>query len=74
MKSKLMNLTYEIEILPGEKLILPDFLVNSISAGRWKITIEPFTEQKAVVTRSHDRFLNGYEPEDEGLYDDYPSR
>lgn len=46
MKSKLMNLTYEIEILPGEKLSLPDFLVNSISAGRWKITIEPFTEEK----------------------------
>ena len=46
MKSKLMNLTYEIEILPGEKLIVPDFLVNTISAGRWKITIEPFTEEK----------------------------
>ena len=74
MKSKLMNLTYEIEILAGEKFILPDFLVNTISAGRWKITIEPFTEEKPVVTRSHDGFLNGYEPEDEGLYDDYPSR
>lgn len=69
-----MNLTYEIEILPGEKLSLPDFLVNGISAGRWRITIEPFTERKTVVTRSHDAFLNGYEPEDEGLYDDYPSR
>ncbi len=75
MKSKLMNLTYEIEILPGEKLTLPDFLVNSISAGRWLITIQPsLEEKKAATTRSHDAFLKGYEPEDEGLYDGYPSR
>lgn len=25
-------------------------------------------------TRSHDAFLTGYSPEDEGLYDDYPAR
>jgi len=24
--------------------------------------------------KSHDAFLKGYAPEDEGLYDDYPSR
>jgi len=75
MKSQLTNLTCEIEILPGEKLTLPDFLVNSISAGRWVISIRPSIEEKTnAAIRSHDAFLNGYEPEDEGLYDDYPSR
>lgn len=29
---------------------------------------DPISSQ--TVTRSHDSFLNGYSPEDEGLYDD----
>ncbi len=74
MHSKLMNLTYEIELQTGEKLILPESLVQNIGAGRWLITIEPLIEAKEVSNRSHDAFLKGYAPEDEGLYDDYPSR
>jgi hypothetical protein len=74
MHSKLMNLTYEIELQTGETLILPESLVQNIGAGRWLITIQPLVEAKAVSTRSHDAFLKGYAPEDEGLYDDYPSR
>lgn len=75
MKSQLTNLTYEIEIMPGEKLTLPDFLINSVGAGRWVISIQPSAEEKTTAAiRNHDAFLNGYEPEDEGLYDDYPSR
>ncbi|WP_199315322.1 hypothetical protein [Aerosakkonema funiforme] len=41
-------------------------------AGRWIITIQPKTNTTAI-TRSHDAFLKGYAPEDEGLYDDYPT-
>jgi hypothetical protein len=73
MKSELINLIYEIELQPGEKLTLPESIVESIGAGRWIVTIE----SKQIIspkTRSHEAFLNGYAPEDEGLYDDYPTR
>lgn len=38
--------------------------------------IDKYKEQTKTpkTTPSHDAFLNGYAPEDEGLYDDYPSR
>jgi hypothetical protein len=72
MNTKLINLTYEVELQTGERLILPDSLVESIGKGRWLITIQPLTEEKTTqVTRSHNAFLKGYAPEDEGLYDDY---
>jgi hypothetical protein len=32
---------------------------------------EESSESKTDKTRSHSAFLNGYAPEDEGLYDDY---
>ena len=31
-------------------------------------------ETIAPTVRQHDAFLNSYAPEDEGLYDDYPTR
>ena len=74
MNSKLMNLTYEIELQTGEKLILPESLVQNIGPGRWLVTIKPLIEAKTEFTRGHDAFLKGYAPEDEGLYDDYQSR
>ncbi|WP_026735826.1 hypothetical protein [Fischerella sp. PCC 9605] len=75
MKSKLVNLTYEIEVQAGEKLTLPNSIVESIGPGCWIVTIQPANQEKpSVVTRSHDAFLNGYAPEDEGLYDDYPTQ
>ncbi|MFB2834673.1 hypothetical protein [Floridanema evergladense] len=73
MKSKLINLTYEIEVQPGDKITLPDSLTESLSPGRWLITIQPITKDETpVIVRSNNAFLNGYAPEDEGLYDDYP--
>ncbi len=75
MNSKLMNLSYEIELQTGEKLSLPDVIVNSIGAGQWLITITPIsTAPQPEPVRDHQAFLNGYAPEDEGLYDDYPTR
>ena len=73
MSSELITLTYEIELQPGEKLNLPDSILESVAAGRWIITIQQ-KAQESNITRSHDAFLHGYAPEDEGLYEDYPSR
>jgi hypothetical protein len=73
MNGELIKLIYEIELKPGEKLNLPESILENIAAGSWVITIQ----QKAKAneyTRTHDAFLNGYASEDEGLYDDYPSR
>ncbi|MEW6498274.1 MAG: hypothetical protein AB1589_38110 [Cyanobacteriota bacterium] len=72
MKSQLINLTYEIELQPGEKLTIPESLVESVGAGRWIISIQPISTAP-VITRNHDAFLKGYASEDEGLYDDYPT-
>ncbi|MBL7183811.1 MAG: hypothetical protein ISS50_05110 [Anaerolineae bacterium] len=70
MKNSLVNLTYEIELEPGEKLTLPESLIAHVNAGRWLITIHPLP----IPTRSHSAFLNSYAPEDEGVYDDYLPR
>lgn len=71
MQSNLVNLTYQIELGPGEKLKLPQTLVDTIGPGSWVITIRP-TEppHKTQSSRDHSAFLNSYAPEDEGLYDD----
>jgi hypothetical protein len=74
MKSALTDLTYEIELQPGERLTLPESLVNTVGPGRWVVTIRPLPFTPAPVSiRDHSAFLNSYAPEDEGLYDDYPT-
>ena len=82
MKANLLNLTYEVELKPGEKLTLPDSLVVGVGEGRWLITIQPVaTEDNSYPLhdrirdriRDHSAFLNSYIAEDEGLYDDDPS-
>jgi len=70
MKNSLVNLTYEIELEPGEELTLPASLISQVGTGRWLITIQPL----AAPIQSHNAFLSSYTPEDEGLYDDYPPR
>lgn len=74
MESQQIKLIYKIELQNGEKLTLPDSLVENISAGSWIITIEPLEEETPQAIHSHDAFLKGYAPEDERLYDDYPTR
>lgn len=71
MQANPVNLTYEIELSPGEKLSLPQALIDSIGPGRWLVTIRPtMTTVVAQPIRDHRAFLNSYAPEDEGLYDD----
>lgn len=62
------HLEVEVEVGPGEKLTLPPALLDSVGAGRWRITVEP------AVVRRHSAFLDGYAAEDEGLYDDDAGR
>ena len=70
MKDELVQLTYEIELQPGEELHLPEALVAAIGPGRWRLTLQPV---RLPPLRSHAAFLNSYAPEDEGLYDAYPA-
>jgi hypothetical protein len=75
MKGNLTSLTVEIELQPGEQLTLPEPLLEAITPGRWLITIQPISsEASPSPIRNHKAFLNSYAPEDEGLYDDYPTR
>ncbi len=67
MKDQLLQLTYEIELGPGEKLTLPRSAEENVGAGRWLLTIQPL--DRAIPIRDHSAFLNGYAPTDEGLYD-----
>ena len=69
------QLNYDVEVLPGETLKLPESVVHRVGPGRWRITIEPLQEAESMpAVRRHSAFLDGYAAEDEGLYDDYPSR
>ncbi len=70
MNDAIKHLEIEVELQPGEKLKLPPALVDSVGAGRWRITVEP----AAGAVRGHDAFLAGYAAEDEGLYDDDAGR
>jgi hypothetical protein len=72
MHSQPLELTYEVELAPGEKLTLPPVLVDSVGPGRWIITVQSLPPGAPV--RGHTAFLRSYEPEDEGLYDDRPAR
>jgi hypothetical protein len=69
MNSKLVNVSYEIQLQAGEKLQLPEEIVDRIGEGQWLITITPLSNSSEPL-RDHQAFLNGYAPEDEGLYDD----
>ena len=74
MKSHLTQLTYEIELQPGEKMALPESFTNTVSEGRWQITIKPLPANgDSIPTRDHSAFLHSYAPSDEGLYDDNPT-
>ena len=69
------QVSYDVELQPGEILQLPESAARPVGPGRWRIIIESIEEEKTPSSvRGHAAFLAGYAPEDEGLYDDYPSR
>jgi hypothetical protein len=67
MQSKLAEIKYDIELQPGEVLSLPQGMEAIVGPGHWVVSIKPADG----AVRDHTAFLNSYEPEDEGLYDDY---
>jgi hypothetical protein len=72
MNTQVVSLSCEVELLSGETLTLPNEITDRIGMGRWLISINPVPmTQPMEPVRQHDAFLNGYAPEDEGLYDDY---
>ena len=71
MKNQLIQMTFEVDLETGEELKLPKNLIENLGAGKWLIIIQPKSFQPI---RSHAAFLNSYAEEDEGLYDNYPSR
>ena len=70
MKDKLVRLTYEVELQPGEPLRLPEQLIAAIGPGRWRLTIQAV---RRPSVQGHAAFLNSYAPEDEGLYNAHPA-
>jgi hypothetical protein len=75
MESFLVNLTYEVELKPGEAFSLPKEAAKHISPGKWWISIRPApNNNNGKQSRGHSAFLTSYANEDEGLYDDYPTR
>jgi hypothetical protein len=69
MKGEIVEFSYEVELGPDDKLTLPLSLTEHLKPGRWLITFQPLATG-AYRIRDHSAFLNGYAPEDEGLYDD----
>ena len=73
MQSKPTEITYDIQLKPGEALSLPEEATKILGPGHWLVSIRPADASHAVL-RDHAAFLNSYAPEDEGLYDDYSAR
>jgi hypothetical protein len=72
MSSNLTEITYNVQLQPGEALTLPKDAANIVGPGRWVVSIRPASvDSHSNPLRGHSAFLNSYTPEDEGLYDDY---
>ncbi len=70
--SQIITVTYDGEVLkPSQKLFLDigkKYQIELIDDNNIHSLPE---NQPRTNIRSHESFLNGYAPEDEGLYDDY---
>jgi hypothetical protein len=72
MESNLNEITYDIELQPGEALTLPKEAAQVVGPGHWIVSIRPASlDRPSESVRRHTAFLSSYAPEDEGLYDDY---
>jgi hypothetical protein len=71
MQSKFAELVYDIRLLPGETLRLPEEAAGILGPGHWLVSIRSLDDNSHEPVRDHTAFLNSYSPEDDGLYDDY---
>jgi|GEM_PF-570287 len=62
----------EVEVEPGQRIALPDEVVDQIGPGRWRIVVAP-ANASGGWARAHSAFLDSFAPEDEGLYRDLAS-
>lgn len=69
MSAELPELSFEVNLQPGEKLAVPSAIAESVGPGHWLVTIRP-ADQSGASIRGHGAFLASYAAEDEGLYDD----
>ncbi|MDZ7343428.1 MAG: hypothetical protein ONA90_02815 [candidate division KSB1 bacterium] len=75
MQSTLLNLTYEVELKEGEAFSFPEDAAKQIKPGKWVISISPADKMlDSKPIRGYGAFLNSYVDDDEGIYDDYPTR
>jgi hypothetical protein len=58
MQHQPLELTYEVDLAPGEKLALADSLLNSVGPGRWIITVQAL--RPGSQFRDHSAFLRSY--------------
>lgn len=68
MNTRLTEITYDVQLAPGEMLSLPKEWGDILGPGHWVVSIRPAQEESVQM---HAAFLKSYSPEDEGLYDDY---
>ena len=74
MPTQSAEMTYDIQLKPGEAMTLPAEAAKILGPGHWLVSIRPIDAQPAIDgCRDHSAFLNSYSQEDEGLYDDYPT-
>ena len=72
MQTKLTEITYDVQLQPGEALSLPKDAAEILGPGHWLVSIRPAeNDSPHSALRNHAAFLNSYVPEDDGLYDDY---
>ena len=69
MTASSTSMTCHIELQPGERLSLPESLIDNIGPGRWTIIVQPDSSTNDAI-RDHSAFLRSYSPHDEGLYND----
>ncbi len=67
MEKKRIDLSWEIEIGPGEKLMLSRELVDIVGPGRWLLTLSHLDEQQPGRIRDQRPFLQSYAPDDDAV-------
>ncbi|PSF36044.1 hypothetical protein C7H19_14985 [Aphanothece hegewaldii CCALA 016] len=64
-----------IQLNENESFTLPESVLNLVGSGDWLVTIEQIeSDTNSSSIRDHQAFLNGYDPMDEGLYNDYTAK
>ena len=72
MQSKLAEITFDLELQPGEPLSLPKEAAEIVGPGHWLVSVRPAAQVgHNSPLRDHTAFLNSCVPEDESLCDDY---